>query len=143
GSNESCRVKLVYDETDPRSITAAEGLRGILERESALQLGERLARFKLEPGFVEPIAIVWQNIATAERMSGSALGQFIPLLLVIMTVIGAMYPAIDLTAGERERGTLETLMVAPVPTVDLITGKFIVVTLVGIISAVLNLVAMA
>lgn len=76
--------------------------------------------------------------------AGSAmvsLASLVPLILILMTVTGAVYPAIDLTAGERERGTLETLMVAPVPTVDLIAGKFIVVTMIGMLSALLNLIS--
>jgi sodium transport system permease protein len=56
-----------------------------------------------------------------------------------MTITGAIYPAIDLTAGERERGTLETLMAAPVPVIYLIVGKFLVVATVALITAFLNL----
>ena len=56
-----------------------------------------------------------------------------------MTITGAIYPAIDLTAGERERGTLESLMSTPVNVLDLVVGKFLVVTTVAIMGATLNL----
>lgn len=72
----------------------------------------------------------------------SPLGAFIPLMLVLMTMTGAVYPAIDLTAGERERGTLEMLMAAPVSRAHLLTGKFIAVLTVAVLTAVINLVAM-
>ncbi len=72
----------------------------------------------------------------------SPLGAFIPLMLVLMTMTGAVYPAIDLTAGERERGTLEMLMAAPVSRAHLLTGKFIAVLTVAVMTAVINLVAM-
>ena len=72
----------------------------------------------------------------------SPLGAFIPLMLVLMTMTGAVYPAIDLTAGERERGTLEMLMAAPVSRAQLLTGKFIAVLTVAVLTAVINLVAM-
>ena len=72
----------------------------------------------------------------------SPLGAFIPLMLVLMTMTGAVYPAIDLTAGERERGTLEMLMAAPVSRACLLTGKFIAVLTVAVLTAVINLVAM-
>ena len=72
----------------------------------------------------------------------SPLGAFLPLMLVLMTMTGAVYPAIDLTAGERERGTLEILMAAPVSRLHLLTGKFIAVLTVAVLTAVINLVAM-
>lgn len=67
----------------------------------------------------------------------------IPLILILMTVTGAVYPAIDLTAGERERGTLETLMAAPVPRLGLLAGKYVAVVTVSLLTAVVNLAAMA
>ncbi|MCH7721224.1 MAG: ABC transporter permease subunit [Planctomycetes bacterium] len=69
----------------------------------------------------------------------SILSLILPLILVLMTITGAIYPAIDLTAGERERGTLESLMVCPVPVFDLVVGKFLVVTTVAMVGAALNL----
>jgi ABC-type Na+ efflux pump permease subunit len=63
----------------------------------------------------------------------------VPFLLVVMTVTGAMYPAIDLTAGERERGTLETLAVSPVPVGQIVAGKFGVIVTIAMISTALNL----
>ena len=69
----------------------------------------------------------------------SILSLILPLILVLMTITGAIYPAIDLTAGERERGTLESLMVCPVPVFDLVVGKFLVVTTVAMVGATLNL----
>ena len=76
---------------------------------------------------------------------GSAAGtiaSMIPLALVLMTITGAVYPAIDLTAGERERGTLETLMAAPVPRMGILLAKFIAVVTVAVLTAILNLVGM-
>lgn len=138
-STGSTRVAIYYDESDIRSDIAAKGVAGILERVNAWRVEERLGARGLDLSFIRPIAVATDNIATPQKMASSALGQIIPLILIIMTITGAIYPAIDLTAGERERGTLETLMVAPTPTMDLIAGKFIVVTLIGILSAVLNL----
>lgn len=72
----------------------------------------------------------------------SPLAAFVPLMLVLMTMTGAVYPAIDLTAGERERGTLEMLMAAPVPTHYLLLGKFAAVFLVAVLTALVNLLGM-
>lgn len=71
-----------------------------------------------------------------------SLATFVPLMLILMTVTGAVYPAIDLTAGERERGTLEVLVAAPVPRMQLLGAKFIAVLTVAMLTAIVNLVAM-
>ncbi len=139
GTFATAHVQLVFDESEIRSSIAAAGLQGILERANAQLVMERLAQYELDPSFIQPLALVEHNVASAEKMAGAILGQIVPLILIIMTITGAIYPAIDLTAGERERGTLETLMAAPVPTVDLIAGKFVVVAAVGLMSALLNL----
>jgi ABC-2 type transport system permease protein/sodium transport system permease protein len=72
-----------------------------------------------------------------------SLAALIPLILVMMTVTGAVYPAIDLTAGERERGTLETLIAAPVPRLGLLLAKYVAVLTVALLTATVNLLAMA
>lgn len=138
-SEGSIGVNLLFDATDVRSQFAFGALSKILDRLRMSMLEHRLARHSLPRTFIEPISPYATNLATAERTAGAVLGQIVPLILIVMTITGAIYPAIDLTAGERERGTLETLMVAPVPTVDLIAGKFIVVTMIGMLSALLNL----
>ncbi len=77
-----------------------------------------------------------------ERPSGNVLASIIPLVLVLMTITGAVYPAIDLTAGERERGTMEALMASPVPRWWLLLAKYIAVVCVALLTAVANLGAM-
>ena len=72
-----------------------------------------------------------------------AMTAFIPLILILMTITGAVYPAIDLTAGERERNTLETLMAAPVPRIGLLCAKYIAVVTVAMMTAGANLIAMS
>ena len=79
------------------------------------------------------------------RVDGNAVNPlltFIPLMLVLMTVTGAVYPAIDLTAGERERGTIEILVAAPVSRMMLLFGKFVAVLCVAMLTALANMVAM-
>jgi ABC-2 type transport system permease protein/sodium transport system permease protein len=71
--------------------------------------------------------------------AGLSMAVFVPLVLVLMTMTGAVYPAIDLTAGERERGTLEVLMAAPVPRVSLLFGKYVAVVAVAVLTALMNL----
>jgi sodium transport system permease protein len=78
------------------------------------------------------------------RSSDTALSltTLIPLILILMTITGAVYPAIDLTAGERERGTLEALMAAPIPRLGLLGAKYVAVVTVALLTAGANLLAM-
>ncbi len=135
----SADLRVLYDESEFRGQLALAGVEGILERADHYLVTERLRRASLQLSFVRPLAVGTQSVATPEKRGGSVLGQIVPLILIVMTITGAIYPAIDLTAGERERGTMETLMVAPVPAVDLIAGKFVVVAMIGMLSAALNL----
>lgn len=66
----------------------------------------------------------------------------VPLVLVLMTMAGAVYPAIDLTAGERERGTMEALIVSPTPSYALLFAKYSAVVTVALLTALANLAAM-
>ena len=71
-----------------------------------------------------------------------SLSTLVPLILILMTVTGAVYPAIDLTAGERERGTLETLIATPIPRHQLLCAKYVAVLAVALLTALANLVSM-
>lgn len=71
-----------------------------------------------------------------------SLATLVPLVLILMTVTGAVYPAIDLTAGERERGTLEALIAAPIDRRYVLIAKYVAVVTVALLTAVMNLLAM-
>lgn len=73
-----------------------------------------------------------------ESSMGSLLGSFIPFLLITGIMTGCMYPAIDITAGEKERGTLETLLTLPIGNLELIISKFLSVATVSIVSVFIN-----
>ena len=141
--DDSARIVVIRNQQDSRGAFAGAAMEGILQRTAVKLVEQRLKLEGFSIGFVNPLRLVQQNVATQAEIQGWFAGLLIPPILILLTITGTVYPAIDLTAGERERGTLETLMVAPVPTVDLITGKFIVVTLIGLMSAGLNLMAFA
>lgn len=82
---------------------------------------------------------VW--LKPAERTS--AILGLLPLVLLLMTVTGGVYPAIDLTAGERERDTLETLMAMPVAKVRLLMAKYLAVLTVTLLTGAMNILAMS
>jgi sodium transport system permease protein len=141
-ARETNRVQLFYDGTQDRSSYA----RGMVERRlhewGDSLLVQRLTEQGLPREYAVPVALEESSIAGARQMGGYLLGRFLPLLLILMTVLGCFYPSIDLAAGEKERGTLETLLTAPVPADQIVTGKFVAAGIMGFIAASLNLLSM-
>jgi sodium transport system permease protein len=132
-------VRLVFDGAADRSARARGLVRQRLGEWNDSLLIARLERQGLPREYAQPLAVRETSLATAEQMGGYALGRFLPLLLILMTVLGAFYPSIDMAAGEKERGTLETLLTAPVPADQIVIGKFVAAGLMGFTAAALNL----
>ncbi|MBI3886449.1 MAG: ABC transporter permease [Opitutae bacterium] len=95
---------------------------------------KRLTEHNLPVSLLKPFEVKRKNAAPPEKVGGNLVGGFVPYLIIILCFTGAMYPAMDLTAGEKERGTMETLLCSPVPRVDIVLGKFLMV-LTGSVSA--------
>src|SRR6266704_3190277 len=83
-----------------------------------------------------------QNLAPPEKVAGAILGGIIAYLVIFMCLNGGMHPAIDLTAGEKERGTMETILSSPVSRTHLVLGKFLLVLTTSLITAALLVVSM-
>jgi sodium transport system permease protein len=131
--------QLVYRAGSPPSEAALHFVESRLQAYNELGLNEQLERLGVAASM--PAATKRRPI----EFSGApvfSLAALIPLILVLMTVTGAVYPAIDLTAGERERGTLETLIAAPVPRLGLLLAKYVAVLTVAMLTALVNLVGM-
>jgi sodium transport system permease protein len=97
-------------------------------------IADRLAEHALPKTLARPFEFRRENVAPPEKVGGNLFGGFVPYLIIILCFSGAMYPAMDLTAGEKERGTMETLLCSPVARVDIVLGKFLMV-LTGSLSA--------
>ena len=132
------RLQLAYRES---SALSKSGLAYLQDRLHAVS--ERLLLEQLQSLGIRMRSPV-RAIAVPIRDSRPAVSvtTLIPLILILMTITGAVYPAIDLTAGERERGTLEALMAAPVPRLGLLTAKYVAVVTVALLTALANLIAM-
>ncbi len=125
-----------------RGDAASESAQRIFaERLQWLRLGDAEQFAATAPrGYVPPAAVTAERIGRVQQQS--LLGTIVPLVLVLMTITGAVYPAIDLTAGERERGTMESLMASPVPRSYILFSKYVAVVVVALLTAVANLLAM-
>lgn len=91
---------------------------------------------------LESVKVFHSDVATKEETIGSLVGYIIPFLLISSVLMGAMYPAIDTTAGEKERGTLETLLTMPVKSIELIMAKFLATSTIAVAAAFLNVLSM-
>ena len=105
---------------------------------------ERLAGLGLDTPqeqehLLNPITIEEHNTADMREVLGERVGGLLPYLFIIFCFMGAMYPAIDLGAGEKERGTLETLLLAPIRRYQIVLGKFFVIFTTGVTAALLCL----
>lgn len=124
------------------SVLSDRGFEAVSIRLEALnrEYSDRLVHFGHSPP-VRMANVQASSVQSSEKRS-SPLVTFIPLVLVLMTMTGAVYPAIDLTAGERERGTMEILVAAPVSRMTLLAGKFVAVLAVALLTASMNLLSM-
>ena len=102
----------------------------------------RLTERGLPATLVRPFETKRENVAAPEKVGGNLLGGILPYIIIILCFTGAMYPAMDLTAGEKERGTMETLLCSPVARVDLVLGKFLLVLTGSLSAMILSLTSM-
>lgn len=139
GQDQVVIFKVIYRE----NLGAAQEVLQYLERRLAASndygLRSRLGVPKRPPVQLFRLSLSPQPYQAPPRVS---LGALIPLILILMTITGAVYPAIDLTAGERERGTLEILVAAPVPRMGLLFAKYVTVLTIAVLTALVNLFTM-
>lgn len=101
----------------------------------------RLSERGLPADLTKPFEVKRQNVAPPEKVGGNLFGGLVPYIIIIVCFTGAMYPAIDLTAGEKERGTMETLLCSPVHRVNIVLGKFLMVVTASVATIILTLVS--
>lgn len=129
-------VKIFYYEGELKSDNGARVVERFLGELREQAVAARLAAHGLPKSAARPFEFRRENVAPPEKVGGNLFGGLVPYLIIILCFTGAMYPAMDLTAGEKERGTMETLLCSPVPRIDIVLGKFLLV-LTGSLSAML------
>ena len=96
-----------------------------------------------QQALIEPIVIKKVDVADKRENWGEKIGGMIPYFIFMLCLQGAMIPATDLGAGEKERGTLETLLISPIERHKLVLGKFLTIALAGATSALITVSSMA
>lgn len=148
---DSLRPIVIYSGADEGSQLAYRQTIMVLE-----QYGRELKRLrgdnlKLPEPFLEPLferrsydgdRHHVEDVAREEQHSANIWSRFFPTLLILMTLTGAFYPSIDLGAGEKERGTMETLLISPAARSEIVLGKFLTILLFSILTALFNILSM-
>ena len=125
-------ITVYYNGTDMGIKDRAEGYIEAIEK---IALQERYIDLKLNEQELKPIETSYTNIASTKEMVGKLAGGVLPYIFIAFGFIGCMYPAIDLFTGEKERGTIETLLTTPVARWQILFGKMGVVVLSGLLAA--------
>jgi sodium transport system permease protein len=142
GQQKSDLVKIYMYENEIKSSFAAERLEKYLKEYRDNIVKERLAAKNLTDSVLKPFDIKQQNVAPAEKAGGAALGGIVGYMVILLCMTGAMYPAMDLTAGEKERGTMETILSSPISRTHLVLGKFFLVLSASLATAALSVISM-
>lgn len=139
---EPAAVKIYNYAGELRSGAAVSELRRFFEGYSEKIVTARLAERGLAPAAIKPFEVKPENVAPPEKVGGNIVGGMIPYMFLLLAFVGAMYPAMDLSAGEKERGTMETILCSAVARLDLVLGKFLTILTVSLGTVACSLVSM-
>ena len=132
-----------YDSTAQSSLVAKKRVTALIDTYRRNIIEERLNKIGLNNDFLEPFQEQWMDIAPPEKKIGFMLGSILPYLIIILIFIGAMNSAVDITAGEKERGTLATLLVSQLSRLEIVLGKYFSVMTISAISMFLGLIGLS
>jgi sodium transport system permease protein len=147
-SEGTVTLKPRFSSVHPPGRSVREHITAVLRGVADLARRTRLRQAGLPADLLEPIRIEFTAAASASHASGirdvlPTAASAVFVLLALLTATGAFYPAIDAIAGEKERGTIETLLIAPCAPVDVVAGKFIAVFVVTLVTLLANAVSIA
>jgi len=137
--HETVHLTLSYDPARMASLYGMQRVRDGLDKLEAELLQIRLADANLNTEFGTPITISAHSVSPPRKVIGLKAGIVLAALIIMMITLSATYPAMDLTVGEKVRGTFETLLSTPISKADIIGGKFLALLAVTLTSVILNI----
>ena len=141
--NVNQSIIIQYDSTSQYSQTARRRIINVLEKYRQQIVQMRLEEVDLSIDYILPFNEEWMDVSSAERKTGSVLGMLLPYIIVILIFVGAMHSAVDITAGEKERGTLATLLVSQLSRLEIVLGKYLTVITLSFTSMLLGLIGLS
>jgi len=134
-------VDIRYDSSEARSRNAVSRIRDEVDGYRAAWVEREAAALGMTPSDQSLFSVADENVSTEEDLGALILGMMIPLFLAIMVALGCFFPAVDTTAGERERSTWETLMTTAASRQSVVTAKYLYVATMGVTAGILNVIA--
>jgi sodium transport system permease protein len=119
-------LELAFDSSNNKTRQPVARARHLLERYTQRMGALRMIARGVSPSLIAPLELTEQDLTTSEKTAANALSM-IPLFLLMAAFVGGLHLAIDSTAGERERGSLEPLLVNPVSRFAVVSGKWLAV----------------
>ena len=140
-SMETAQITMVYISSDDLEA-AKKRMESVINKYRESKINQRLESLEIHSEILEPVKINHRNIASEKEMIGKLAGGWLPYMFILYCFMGAMYPALDLGAGEKERGTIETLLTSPAGRMEILLGKFGVISLSGFLSAISGIIGL-
>jgi len=135
-------VEIYKYEGELKSSISADTIERDLKAYRDKVIEARLEADHVPSSVLTPFRIKQDNVAPPEKVGGAAFGGIIGYMVILLCLTGGMYPAMDLTAGEKERGTMETILSSPISRFDLVMGKFFLVLTASLVTAALSVLSM-
>jgi sodium transport system permease protein len=139
---KSDTVKIFNYQGEMKSEFASDKIETYMKEYRDKVVKERLAAKNLAETVLKPFEVNRENVAPPEKVSGAAFGGIIGYMVILLCMTGAMYPSMDLTAGEKERGTMETILSSPISRMHLVLGKFFLILTAALGTAALSVLSM-
>ena len=136
--NGQANIQIYFKGTDSFDI-ARDRIKAVLTVSENQIISSRMDRLNLQASVVKAYEIQYNDVASKQEKFGKLAGGWLPYIFIIFGFMGAMYPAVDLGSGEKERGTLETILSSPATRLDVVMGKFLVIMSAAFLTAFLGL----
>ncbi len=135
-------VRLFWNEAKEESRLAQRGVSELLERWREEVIRQSLVANRIPETLVRPFDLASTDVAAAGQDKAALWSRILPFVLLLWALTGAFYPAVDLCAGEKERGTLETLLCSPAERREIVWGKLLTIMVFSMATAILNLLSL-
>jgi len=130
--NSTGKVHMWYKSTN---ITVKDRLTNVVDKYEEKLLDRRIERLELSKESIDPVDLTRYDIAPKKEQIGKLAGGILPYFFVIFCFMGCMYPGLDLITGEKERGTIETLLTVPASKFHILLGKVLTIAFFGMAAA--------
>lgn len=138
-SQEEARITIIRKSTNMDSESASARIALLVANFNNQMLQERFADQEISPKILSKVVVAPEDVASEKETGGFILGLMIPLFIIMWSIMGGQYTAIDVSAGEKERKTLEALLFVPIKRMDIVLGKFLAVSTVSLTSVIISI----